>query len=427
MASCTLTGSVPEAPVSQPTPFALPRNVGTCGEVIQAALALEPCQRVNSAICYVFAEYNPDAVNNNLIGSGYIGIPGDVSSVGALAEEAGRRVENATVWRAFVVRTPVDGQTVTLMTSGDTRRSAITPELNTLELETAAEPLCDTAPPPGLLVQSAEGTQASIRVNGANVTVGDTALLTAERNRFIRVDTADGLSVVSSGGVTRVVREGEQLQVPLDGLTVNGEPSPAVPIEDNTLQRAAINSLPNPVTATSRDSSSDQPGQTAPFAGSTDCVPNANWTGEHVVQRGESRARVAPLYDITFQELQAGNCITAPGRLSVGQVLRVPAQGSEAGAPDADQTPTTGPVNIPTTPPDQSPFTADAIEPVAPGTCTYLRWDVADAAQLFLNEQPVSRSGGLEVCPDVTTVYSLRVVYTDGTEETFTQAVLILP
>ena len=53
------------------------------------------------------------------------------------------------------------------------------------------------------------------------------------------------------------------------------------------------------------------------------CEPNLDWTSEHIVQRGESLARIAPLYDLTIQELQAGNCLQNPNRLSIDDVLRI--------------------------------------------------------------------------------------------------------
>ena len=41
--------------------------------------------------------------------------------------------------------------------------------------------------------------------------------------------------------------------------------------------------------------------------------------------------------------------------------------------------------------------------------------------------QPVNPQNGQEICPQVTTVYTLRIVYPDGTQESYQQAVIIDP
>lgn len=67
-------------------------------------------------------------------------------------------------------------------------------------------------------------------------------------------------------------------------------------------------------------------------------------------------------------------------------------------------------------PPEEGPpsgevqiaFTANRTE-LQPGECATLQWNVEGGFEVFLNEQPVERSGQMEVCPEETTSYWLGV------------------
>ncbi len=50
-----------------------------------------------------------------------------------------------------------------------------------------------------------------------------------------------------------------------------------------------------------------------------------------------------------------------------------------------------------------------------PGECTRLRWDVENVREVYLDGEGVTGHGKKKVCPTVTTVYQLKVVYLDGT------------
>lgn len=52
------------------------------------------------------------------------------------------------------------------------------------------------------------------------------------------------------------------------------------------------------------------------------------------------------------------------------------------------------------------------------GQCTALHWDVQNVQAVYLNEQGVPGNGAQQVCPGVTTTYTLRVVRRDGGQET---------
>jgi hypothetical protein len=52
------------------------------------------------------------------------------------------------------------------------------------------------------------------------------------------------------------------------------------------------------------------------------------------------------------------------------------------------------------------------------GECTTLRWDVQNVREVYLDNQGVAGQGSQQVCPGSTTTYTLRVVRTDGGQET---------
>jgi hypothetical protein len=75
--------------------------------------------------------------------------------------------------------------------------------------------------------------------------------------------------------------------------------------------------------------------------------------------------------------------------------------------PTATPVPPTAPPTSPT--PPEVWFRLDE-NPIPAGTCTTVRWDTARAQEVYLDEEPVSAVGSLEVCPTEPQTYLLRVV-----------------
>lgn len=69
-------------------------------------------------------------------------------------------------------------------------------------------------------------------------------------------------------------------------------------------------------------------------------------------------------------------------------------------------------------------FTADSYR-VAPSQCTVLRWRVTNVRAVYLNNQGVSGEASQQVCPTVTTDYTLRVESADGTVTNRTITIVI--
>ena len=109
--------------------------------------------------------------------------------------------------------------------------------------------------------------------------------------------------------------------------------------------------------------------------------------------------------------MQRANCIENANLIRAGQSLRIP------GAPET-ATATSGP-------PQQAGgtatplfFSADQGALVA-GQCTLLRWEIDNVDAVFLDGNQVSGRGIREVCPDITTRYTLLVLYSNGEQEPF--------
>ena len=83
--------------------------------------------------------------------------------------------------------------------------------------------------------------------------------------------------------------------------------------------------------------------------------------------------------------------------------------------------PTDTPAPPTDTPPPPTPtvrFRQDA-NPIDAGTCTVVRWDTSNAAEVYLDGELVDLSGSREVCPTASQEYHLRVVSAAG-EQTHT-------
>jgi hypothetical protein len=85
---------------------------------------------------------------------------------------------------------------------------------------------------------------------------------------------------------------------------------------------------------------------------------------------------------------------------------------------------TGAPPPLPTSTPTSTPsppginFRADEYT-ITSGNCTWLRWDVDNVREVYLDGQGVVGHGQRQVCPSATTVYRLRVVYLDGTDDVY--------
>lgn len=404
--------------ITQQPLVALTQGMNTCADLVSAALAQPACE---GALCYVTVEFNPQSITENVLSRAALdiaqtnGLP--VSFIPLLAESAR--------WTRYTVR----GADFTLLLVGELALSGMTPTLDTpLTLfSSGSTPACEGAPPPMLLIQAADGAQPTLTLNGVTLSPNGTIQVWRTTNT-LEIATLEGLTAVSAQGVTRIVRDGNATRVTLVTDAASEAPLPAEPVSRATITAQVLATLPRALTI----STLPVEAQIEQLQQGGECTPNPTWQGRYTVQRGDTLARIAPLYALNVAELQAANCITNPNRLSVGQILYVPAPAPTATTDTAplSASPTSAPVQtlapLVTAPAeDTAPIRTDAQAPLTAGACTQLYWNAPNAVSVFLDEQPVPLSGSQQVCPTVTTVYTLRTVNINGESSYYTAAVLI--
>lgn len=272
-----------------------------------------------------------------------------------------------------------------------------------------------------LIVQT--NGQTTLTWQQATVTL-DGALYWHWGERELLLAVLEGTAVVGVNGAVRVVVTGAQLALPLreDG-TLSARLPTALPIEAEILTRvqnvqaARPLVLPSPIApplgvtlAPSRTPSPTPLSLTDIAIGThtpvpTVCVPREDWRATVTVRSGDVLSRIAARYNLPAAELAAGNCLTNPDRIRIGQVLRVPS------------VPTATPPNAPTPTPSLVFLRTDKSE-LTSGECTVVRWDVFNVESVYFEETLTTGNNAQPICPATTTTYTLRVVYFDGTQTT---------
>ncbi len=277
---------------------------------------------------------------------------GDVAPLGALERLSTSPFDSdAQEWGIAILQAQANlpdalpGQNVTFVLYGDAALDNPTPDMRSVRLSTSltTDLACTDAPPSALLVQSPNGTQVTLTINGADIILGSTAYITAEYPEMI-IANIEGVVVVSAFGFIRVIQPGDQVFLPLDEeLNAIGGPSEVEPYDCDDYRNAPYELLPEEVTffgcqgeptrtptpvasATPRPSvpitATRRPGATlTPVF----CVPRTDWRFYHIVQPGDTLSNIGLRIGVSPFLLAAGNCIANPDLIFVGQVLIVPA------------------------------------------------------------------------------------------------------
>jgi hypothetical protein len=277
---------------------------------------------------------------------------GDVAPLGALERLSTSPFDSdAQEWGIAVLQAQANlpdalpGQNVTFLLYGDAAMENPTSDMRAVKLSTSltTDIACADAPPSALLVQSPEGTQVTLTINGADIILGSTAYIIAEYPEMI-IANVEGVVVVSAFGFIRVIQPGEQVFLPLDEeLNAVGGPSEVEPYDCDDYRNAPYDLLPEEVTffgcegeatrtptpvasATPRPSvpitATRRPGATlTPVF----CVPRTDWRFYHIVQPGDTLSNIGQRIGVSPFLLAAGNCIADPDLIFVNQVLIVPA------------------------------------------------------------------------------------------------------
>ncbi len=240
-----------------------------------------------------------------------------------------------------------------------------------------------------------------------------------------------GVTVFSANNTTRQLSAGTQLMVNRDAEAVTGTLGNIAPYDEReilaltpsnpTLNNSEISQTTPDASgqlliAPANSNTSATPPTTQPRQSTTpaQCATSTDWTGRYTVQRGDVLSRIAGRYGVSLEELIGANCLTNPDRIRVSDVLRVP------------NVATLTPPNAPTLTPSAVAFRADK-SVLAQSECTVLRWDVFNVSAVFIDETPTTGNNILNVCPTQTTIYTLRIMYPDGTESTHITTLTLSP
>jgi hypothetical protein len=285
-----------------------------------------------------------------------------------------------------------------------------------------SEVTCIKVPPDGLLLQTLDRTQSTFQATGISLTFDSTVYWATVADEEMVIAAIEGISVVGAGGMTHILHPGTQVSLSLDeGLAISLiVPAVLEPYDRDKVARAPLDDLPHEVDLPAPIVSIEQPTVEAttattpettetPTPVSDECVVREDWGYFYTVQLGDNLSRIARRHDVSVTELQEGNCLTDPNRIREGQVLRVPSGSASTIAVTA----TPGAV-----------FYA-ANTHLRPGACTTLYWEATEAGVVYLGDSPVAQDSSTEVCPKVTTTYTLRVYYMSGAQRDYTVTLIM--
>ncbi len=303
------------------------------------------------------------------------------------------------------------GQNVTFLLFGDATLENPTPDMQLVKVETSINQgvECEEAPS-GLLIQSPQGTQVEMALNGADVILGSTVYITAIAEDVLTLATLEGAAVVTAFDQVRVVLQGDQITLPIDeDWIIIGEPSETEPIDPNLVQHLPVTLLDEVVVLPQGTS---RPNISTPTVTPTLCFPRTDWTQRYTVQPGDTLANIAARAGVNFTQLQVANCIPDANVIRVGDVLVVP-------------------VFVPTlTPP--TPVWSGSFYATPPtinvGQCVTLVWNITGSvSSADINQTPVTPQGSLTDCSLTSSVTKVLSVYRpDSSMETYSANITVL-
>ncbi len=426
LAGCNLAQS-PEPTAVSALPTATHAPV-SCDEFVTVAL-----EKANSA-CTSLGR-NQACYGNNLIETEFqpnsnpaFKVAGDIVDVFSIRRLTTSPLDTeAQVWGIAILKAQANlpdtlpGQNVTFLLFGSATLDNITPQMQAVALQTGVgSTSCASTPDSGLVVQSPEGTQSTLTINGASLTLGSTAYLKAIPQGEMTVATIEGSAVVSSFNTTRIVQPGAQVRVALggrDGLQVTGPPSEPEPFNVVEVSAAPLSLLERQVQI--------PPSLANPTVNATNtpsCTARTDWNFAYIVQSGDTLFQIAQRFGLRVEELQQANCISNVNQIQVGQTIRVP-RALATNTPVATSRPTNTPLPTPSDPNLRADKTL-----IQSGECTTIRWEAGNVSQVYFQGQPTSGNNSQQVCPASDTTYTLLVVYADGKQTPYAVRIqVILP
>ncbi|MEP7289667.1 MAG: hypothetical protein ABI947_28280 [Chloroflexota bacterium] len=227
---------------------------GSCSKTVTTALETVKgsCNDIGAnQVCYG----NPklDVTTTNTV---TFNAPGDLVNLADLKTiHTNAYNEGAGTWGIAVMRAAVNlpgttaGQQVTFVMYGDTTLDSVNAAMTTIAFHTGiGKQACDELPPSGLVVQVPRGQKIKFTANGADISLGSTAVLQAEPDKQFVISVLQGQGEVTAQGITQTVSEGYQTHVPLKGTTAAAAPDAPRPIPFQDVSAAPTYLLQQPIT-----------------------------------------------------------------------------------------------------------------------------------------------------------------------------------
>jgi len=262
---------------------------------------------------------------------------------------------------------------------------------NGYPLKTTTVPTCISVDS-GTLIQTALNQQSQIFIDTFELTIQGTVYIQPSDKGF-SIAVIEGTTLIGTTNAITTLRENQQLVADENHIL-----SDIFMYDSMTISTLPLNQLQRSVTIIS-----PTPTDVVIPTQVPDCLRAENWIDQYQVKAGDTLTTIANAIGESLIDLQTANCIDNPNSLRVGQILIVP-QGAMP-TPQPAQTFT----------PSAVFFRADS-ESIANGGCTILRWDIQNIQELKLDESVVTGQASQEVCPTVTTTYTLTVSYFDETQ-----------
>jgi len=262
---------------------------------------------------------------------------------------------------------------------------------NGYALKTEALPNC-IATNSGTLIQTALNQQSQIFIDTIELTIQGTAYIEPSTDTLL-ITVLEGTTLIGTTNTITSLQENQQViinenQTLSDHTAYDSATIIALPLTQ--LARSIDIILP---TATVEIIPTDAP----------QCPRPNGWIDEYTVKSGDTLTTIAQSIGENLTDLQTANCIDNPNNLRVGQNLFVP-QGTRP-TPQLAQTYT----------PSAVFFRTDS-DSINRGDCTNLRWDIQNIHELMLDSVDVTGRTSIEICPTVTSTYTLTVIYFDDTQ-----------
>ncbi len=268
----------------------------------------------------------------------------------------------------------------------------------------------------GSLILQTPAEQVMVQGNDFTVTYDATIHIhTDDEAQVLTIAVLEGVGVIGAGGVTRIVQTGAQVSMLYadPGLVVDSAPSDSVSYQPDDVLAAAVEELVRPIAL-------PIPIRQNPLTAvvitetPTGCVRPTGWIRLYEIRRGDTISGIAGRFEITMDEIIEFNCLVNVSRISPGDKIYLPTVRQVVATLEPDTT----------SEPLEVTFYVDH-ETIQRGDCTTIYWEAAQATVVYFQGEASSRTDSRQMCPELTTTYTLLAVATDGGQYGYTVTIRV--